>query len=102
VFVVDVVATELWLSPYVSILHCEPFGVAVGGGRAWVATDRVVWALDAASGLARAAALTPRAGGFGFVSIFFAEGTAWLTSYNRGTLVRVAERLDGADGSGGR
>jgi streptogramin lyase len=67
----------------------DPFGVAVGGGSAWVATDRAVWKLDAATGEPQAAALIPRAGGFGFVSIAYADGAVWLTTYDRGTLVRV-------------
>jgi hypothetical protein len=73
----------------VPVPHGEPFGVAVGGGRAWVATDRAVWALDGATGTPRAASLTPRARGFGLVSVSYADGAAWVTSYDRGTLVRV-------------
>jgi streptogramin lyase len=67
----------------------DPFGVAVGGGAVWVATDRAVWKLDAATGQAQAASPLPRAGGFGFVSVVYAEGAAWLTMFDRGTLVRV-------------
>jgi streptogramin lyase len=74
---------------YVPIAYGEPFGVAVGGGSAWAASDRAVWKLDAATGEAQAASLIPRGGGPGFVSIHYADGTAWLTTYERGTLVRV-------------
>ena len=74
---------------YIPIPFGDPFGVAVGGGHAWVATDRAVWKLDATTGVPRAASLTPRAGGFGLVSITYADGVAWLSSYDRGRLVRV-------------
>lgn len=68
----------------------DPFGVAAGGGAVWVATNRAVWKLDAATGEPRAASLIPPAGGFGFVSIAYADGAAWLTTYDRGTLLRVS------------
>jgi streptogramin lyase len=75
---------------YIPVTYGEPFGVAVGGGHAWVATDRAVWKLDGTTGEARAASRIPRAGGFGFVSITYADGAAWLSTYDRGTLRRVS------------
>jgi streptogramin lyase len=74
---------------YVAVPFGDPFGVAVGGGSIWVATNRAVWKLDAATGTPQAAALIPPAAGFGFVSIAYADGAAWLTTYNPGTLRRV-------------
>jgi hypothetical protein len=74
---------------YIPVGYGEPFGVAVGGDHAWVATDRAVWKLGATTGEARAGSLIPRAGGAGFVSITYADGAAWLSTYDRGTVVRV-------------
>lgn len=68
----------------------DPFGVAVGGGSVWVAANRAVWMLDAATGQPQAASLIPRAGGFGFASIAYADGAAWLTTYDPGTLRGVS------------
>jgi streptogramin lyase len=73
----------------VAIPYGDPFGVAVGGGGVWVATNRAVWKLDAATGQPQAASLLPASGGSGFVSIAYADGFAWLTSYGDGTLTRV-------------
>ena len=74
---------------YFAVPFGDPFGVAVGGGSVWVAANRAVWKLDAATGAPQAAALIPPAAGFGFVSIAYADGAAWLTTYNPGTLRRV-------------
>jgi len=74
---------------YVRILHGRPFGVAAGGGSAWVATDRAVVRLDEATGSVVAAADLPLADRSGFVSIAYGDGAAWLTNYDRGTVVRV-------------
>jgi streptogramin lyase len=74
---------------YADVPFGDPFGVAVGGGSVWVAANRAVWKLDATTGAPQAASLIPPAGGFGFVSIAYAEGAAWLTTYNPGTLRRV-------------
>lgn len=74
---------------YFSIRQGQPFGVAVGGGSAWVATDRAVVRLDAATGRALGASPLPPADRSGFVSIAYGDGAAWLTNYDRGTLVRV-------------
>ena len=74
---------------YFAVPFGDPFGVAVGGGSVWVAANRAVWKLDAATGAPQAAALIPPAAGFGFVSIAYGVGAAWLTTYNPGTLRRV-------------
>jgi hypothetical protein len=58
-------------------------------GSAWVATDRAVVRLDAATGAALGASTFPVADRSGFVSIAYGDGAAWLTNYDRGTLVRV-------------
>jgi streptogramin lyase len=74
---------------YVRVPYGDPFGVAVGAGSAWVATDRAVLQLDEQTGAVQAAALLPRAGGTGFVSIAYGNGAAWVTNYDRGTLSRI-------------
>jgi streptogramin lyase len=74
---------------YFAVAVGEPFGIAAGGGSAWVATDRAVWRLDAATGRALGASLIPRTPGFGLVSIVYADGAAWLSSYDGGTLMRI-------------
>jgi virginiamycin B lyase len=74
---------------YVALRQGQPFGVAIGGGSAWVATDRAVVRLDAATGAALGASMLPAADRSGFVSIAYGDGAAWVTNYDRGTLVRV-------------
>jgi virginiamycin B lyase len=76
---------------YVALRQGQPFGVDVGGGSVWVATDRAVVRLDAATGRALAASSLPTADRSGFVSIVYGDGAAWLTNYDRGTVVRVTE-----------
>jgi streptogramin lyase len=66
-----------------------PFGVTVGGGSAWVATERAAVRLDGGTGAVQAAVALPPAAVTGFVSIGYGQGAAWLTNYDRGTLVRV-------------
>ena len=75
---------------YTRLPHGDPFGIAAGGGHAWVATDRAVWKLDGTTGEARAASLIPTAPGFGLVSITYGDGAAWLSDYGRGTLMRMS------------
>ena len=74
---------------YIPIAYGEPFGVAVGAGSAWVATDRAVLQLDETTGVLQAATLVPRADRTGFVSIAYGYGAAWLANYDRGTLTRI-------------
>jgi hypothetical protein len=74
---------------YIRIPYGNPFGVAVGAGSAWVATDRAVLQLDEQTGELKAATLIPRADRTGFVSIAYGYGAAWLTNYDRGTLEEV-------------
>lgn len=74
---------------YFRIRYGEPFGIGVGAGHAWVATDRAVLELDGITGALQAAALVPTANRTGFVSIAFGYGAAWLTNYDRGTLTRI-------------
>lgn len=74
---------------YVRLAEGSPFGVAVGGGAAWIATDHAVWKLDGASGEPQAASLIPQTRS-SFVSIVYADGAAWLSTYDPGTLTRVA------------
>jgi hypothetical protein len=69
----------------------EPFGVAVGGPGVWIATDRAVLELDAATGAPKAAASIPTADRTGFVSIAYQYGAAWLGNYDRGTLTTITE-----------
>jgi hypothetical protein len=66
-----------------------PFGVAAGGGSAWVATERVVVRLDGKTGALLGAASVPPASITGFVSIAYGQGAAWATNYDRGTLLRL-------------
>ena len=74
---------------YIRIPYGEPFGVAVGAGSAWVATDHTVLQLDEATGALQGAANVPVANRTSFVSIAYGYGAAWLTNYDRGTLARV-------------
>jgi streptogramin lyase len=46
---------------YVALDHGQPFGISVGGGSAWVATDRAIVRLDGATGTPVAASSLPRA-----------------------------------------
>jgi streptogramin lyase len=75
---------------YVHLDQGQPFGIAVGGGSAWVATDRAVVRLDGATGKPIAASSLPRTQSTGFVSVGYGDGAAWVTNFDRGTLVRVA------------
>ena len=75
---------------YVHLDHGQPFGIAVGGGSAWVATDRAVVRLDGATGKPIGASSLPRTQSTGFVSVAYGDGAAWVTNFDRGTLVRVA------------
>jgi sugar lactone lactonase YvrE len=75
---------------YARTPYGRPFGVAVGGGSAWVATDHGVLRLDESTGKPTGVALLPAAVGSGFVSIAFSDGAAWFTNYDRGTLTRVS------------
>jgi streptogramin lyase len=64
--------------------------VAAGDGSAWVATDQGVLRLDGATGKTTGVALLPAASVSGFVSIAYADGAAWFTNYDRGTLTKVS------------
>jgi streptogramin lyase len=75
---------------YARTPYGRPFGVAVGGGSAWVATDHGVLHLDESSGQPTGVALLPTANVSGFASIAFGDGSAWFTNYDRGTLTRVS------------
>jgi streptogramin lyase len=75
---------------YARTPYGRPFGVAVGGGSIWVATDHGVLRLDSATGNTTGAALLPTASRSGFASIAFGDGAAWYTNYDRGTLTRVS------------
>jgi len=76
------------LAQYVAPNAGTPFGVALGGGYAWVATDRAVVALDAASGAVVGESTVPTSAS-GFVSAAYGDGAAWVTNFDRGTLTRV-------------
>jgi streptogramin lyase len=76
---------------YVTLDHGRPFGIAAGGGSAWVATDRAVVRLDGATGTPAAASNLPRATTSAFVSVAYGDGAAWVTNYERGTVVRIAD-----------
>jgi hypothetical protein len=75
---------------YARIPYGRPFGVAVGGGSTWVATDHGVVRLDSSTGHPTGVALLPAANRSGFASIAFGDGAAWYTNYDRGTLTRVS------------
>jgi streptogramin lyase len=75
---------------YVRTPYGRPFGVAVGAGSAWVATDHGVLRLDSSTGHPTGAALLPAASVSGFASIAYGDGSAWFTNYDRGTLTRVS------------
>jgi len=75
---------------YVRTPYGRPFGVAVGGGSTWVATDHGILRLDSATGHPTGAALLPAANVSGFASIAYGDGSAWFTNYDRGTLTRVS------------
>ena len=74
---------------YVSLDQGQPFGISVGGGSAWVATDRAIVRLDGATGTPVAASSLPRAESSAFVSVAYGDGAAWVTNYDRDTVVRV-------------
>jgi streptogramin lyase len=67
----------------------QPFGIAVGGGSAWVATDRGVVRLDGGTGAPVDAAYLPPTLTTAFVSVAYGDGAAWVTNFDRGTLSRV-------------
>ena len=75
---------------YARTPYGRPFGVAVGGGAAWVATDHGVVRLDGVTAKPTGVALLPSANESGFASISYADGAAWFTNYDRGTLTRVS------------
>jgi streptogramin lyase len=75
---------------YARTPYGRPFGVAVGGGSTWVATDHGVLRLDSATGHPTGAALLPAANRSGFASIAYGDGSAWYTNYDRGTLTRLS------------
>jgi hypothetical protein len=74
---------------YFQLNYGRPFGVAVGAGSAWVATDRAVVRLDEHTGAVLGAAALPTANVTGFMSIAFGYGSAWVTNYDRRTLTEV-------------
>lgn len=74
---------------YTRVPYGRPFGVAAGGGSAWVATDHGVVRLDGATGSPTGVALLPPANRSGFASIAYGGGAAWFTNYDRGTLTRL-------------
>ncbi len=74
---------------YIQLRYGRPFGIAVGAGSAWLATDRAVVRLDEKTGEVLGAASLPPAQSSGFMSIAFGFGSAWVTNYDRGTLVEV-------------
>jgi streptogramin lyase len=75
---------------YARTPYGRPFGVAVGGGSTWVATDHGVLRLDSSTGHPTGAAILPAASRSGFASIAFGDGSAWYTNYDRGTLTRLS------------
>src|SRR5512132_2888309 len=111
----DAGATVTRLLPPATIAVAErPGGLTAGGGAIWAfhflrgtvtridlasaaatrievtdAADRAVIRLDAATSAALGASTLPVADRSGFVSIAYGDGAAWLTNYDRGTVVRV-------------
>jgi len=75
---------------YARTPYGRPFGIAVGGGSTWVATDHGVLRLDGSTGHTTGVALLPTANVSGFASIAFGDGSAWFANYDRGTLTRVS------------
>src|SRR5262245_57454788 len=61
---------------YVRTPYGEPFGIAVGAGSAWVATDTAVLKLDEKTGDLQGATLVPPASGSAFMSIAYGYGAA--------------------------
>jgi streptogramin lyase len=74
---------------YFQLDYGRPFGIAIGAGSAWVATQRAVVRLDEHTGAILGAASLPTANVTGFMSIAFGSGSAWVTNYDRGTLTEV-------------
>jgi virginiamycin B lyase len=74
---------------YVALDQGRPFGVAAGGGSAWVATGRAVVRLDGATGTPVGMATLPPTQTTAFVSVAYGDGAAWVTNFDRGTLTRV-------------
>ena len=74
---------------YIRIAYGNPFGIALGAGSAWVATDTAVLQLDETTGVLQAATLVPTANRTAFVSIAYGYGAAWLSNFDRGTLTRI-------------
>lgn len=75
---------------YARTPYGRPFGVAVGDGSAWVATDHGVVRFDDVTAKPTGVALLPAADESGFASIAYAGGSAWFANYDRGTLTRVS------------
>jgi streptogramin lyase len=74
---------------YAHVPYGRPFGVAVGGGSSWVATDHGVVRFDETTARPSGAAILPPASRSGFASIAYGDGAAWFTNYDRGTLTRL-------------
>ena len=74
---------------YARVRYGAPFGVAVGGGAAWVAAAGGVVRFDSATAAPLGAVSLPAASTSGFVSIAFGDGAAWATNSDRGTLVSI-------------
>ena len=74
---------------YGSLDQGQPFGIAVGGGSAWVATDRGVVRLEGGTGIPVGAAELARTQTTAFVSVAYGKGAAWVATFDRGTLTRV-------------
>jgi streptogramin lyase len=74
---------------YFALSYGMTFSVAVGGGAAWVATSHAVIELDGTTGAVIGASEVPAADRSGSVSIAYGADAAWMTNFDRGTLVRV-------------
>jgi virginiamycin B lyase len=83
------VDTATGAARYLALDQGRPFGIAVGGGSAWIATDRGVVRLDGRTGAPMGAASLPPAQTTAFVSVAYGDGAAWVTNFDRGTLTRV-------------
>jgi streptogramin lyase len=68
----------------------KPFGVAVGEGGVWVATDRAVVRIDPARNVVTGAGVLPPQSATGFAQIAVGLGAAWVAGYDTDALYRVA------------
>jgi streptogramin lyase len=67
----------------------RPFGVAVGEGAVWVATDRAVVRVDPVRNVVTGAGVLPAQAATGFAQIAAGSGAVWVAGYDTDALYRI-------------